>query len=134
MKRTLFGILLLALVLPACQHRFGKKVEKAGKKVYFLAPLKTADAEKTLVFLEESSFNFGAPVIPLQISAPNDTIVFKMEVQMPGAEEEESTVFYLRYLAQRMSEKVFEGKPVNVHLCNSDLETLKVVPFSQVIR
>ena len=46
----------------------------------------------------------------------------------PGFEKDEAYIASVHALGAQISQQVFNGAPVEVHLCDSDLKTLRVVP------
>ena len=62
----------------------------------------------------------------MQLEKEGDTYQFRMVVK-EGYEEKEEFINLAKQFANELSADVFEGAPVEVHLCDEHLETLKKV-------
>ncbi len=95
-------------------------------ELYYTDKVTKQDAEKLGNFLLESGFNNSEGTKSVQLTKEDKTYQFKMVV-MEGYDQDEYYQEIARDFAAYISEYVFDGKPVELHLCNEYFETLKVV-------
>ncbi len=107
---------------------FGKKVHLKGGDVYYLPPATEAEARATAEFLVGIRVFDGRPR-SVQIARSTAGIILKAVVGREAADDPGTTRAF-RTIGEGISQKVFAGTPVEVHLCDANLETLRPLPPS----
>lgn len=95
-------------------------------ELYYTDKVTKQNAEKLGNFLLESGFNNSGGTKTVQLTKEGNTYQFRMVV-LEGFDQDEYYEEIARDFAVYISEYVFDGKPVEMHLCNEYLETLKIV-------
>jgi hypothetical protein len=106
---------------------WGNKLTFNGGDLYYVSSVKETEAKKLGEYLTQGGFFDGSP-ISVQIQKSRDIWEFRMVVKQ-GYEKDEKIVEDMKEVAAELSKNVFEGAPVNVHLCDSQFKTLRVVNF-----
>jgi hypothetical protein len=118
--------LIFALMVPVTGcNRHGKKVKENGCEVHYKKPVKKSRAKKVLKFLNETKFCNGDRK-SLQIRKEGEGFEFRMVVKK-GKEKDAKILQVMATYAAQLSASVFDGKRVEIHLCDKRLKTLKVV-------
>jgi hypothetical protein len=65
-----------------------------------------------------------------QLNKTGDTYEFRVVVK-EEAEQDEMLAFAMRIVAVAISGEVFGGAPVDVHLCDQNLKTKRVMEFEE---
>lgn len=120
---VLIGIALLRI---ASCHNYGKKLTFNGGELYYTSQVTEADAQKLGNYLVKEKF-FDGTRKTVQINKNGETYEFRM-VMIKDGEKAPNTVETFTAVAKELSEDVFNGGKVVVHLCDDRLKTLRVVP------
>ena len=102
-----------------------KVVKAKATDVMYSANVTDEIAQKTADFLVEYGYSDDRAKT-VSIEKTDAGYQFKAVVK-PGAEKEEANVVVFKLLRDIMKDSVFGGKPLEMHLCNDKLETLKVL-------
>jgi hypothetical protein len=129
MKRTNFltTILVLTILLTvglACTG-YGTKLEYNNGELYYTDKVTEAEAKKLGDYLVKSGF-FSGKKITVQLDKEGATYQFRMVV-MPEKQNDETTLELLKVFAAGISKEVFGGAPTELHVCDEQLKTLKVL-------
>jgi hypothetical protein len=126
--RILSAIILIGVVLlkiTSCTN-YGKKLTFNGGELYYTAQVTEADAKKLGDYLVKEKF-FDGNKKTVQLNKNGETYEFRMVVIKDG-EKGPDTAATFTSVAKELSENVFGGGKVVVHLCDDHLKTLRVVP------
>lgn len=96
-----------------------------GELYYFAASMSRDDAEFMGQYLLRDGFFAGQPV-NVQLRKEGETLQFRLPVRQ-GREKDESYRTTCRKFAKELSKAVLHGGPVEVHLCDTNFRTLRVV-------
>jgi hypothetical protein len=99
-----------------------------GELYYFTASMSRDDAEFLGQYLLRDGFFAGHPV-NVQLRKDGQMLQFRLPVRQ-GLEKDESYLATCRKFAKELSKAVLHGGPVEVHLCDANFRTLRVVPFA----
>ncbi len=127
MKQVIY-LLLAAFTLGACTN-YGKKVKDHHIEVYYKDGISKEEAEKTAKLLYEADQAVGnkADQKSVQLTRNGDTINFRMVTVAEKLKGMEDDVFVT--MGNVISEKIFNGKPVNVDLTNNKFATIRTIHF-----
>lgn len=126
MKKNLFIIGLLAIVITfvSCNN-YGTKLEFDDTELYYTDDITEDEAENIGEYLQEEEFTEGEEKT-VQIAKNGDTYQFRMVVKEGYDEDEDFELVALDFI-YNLSYDVLDGEPVELHMCDEKLETLKVV-------
>lgn len=128
LKNNIVFILFLACIT-GC-NMYGEKLQYNKTELYYTEKASKEDAEKLGEFLVRTEFADDTPK-SIQLSKTEDgNYLFRMVVKKDFAEKE-SYHTILQFYAQQLSDSVFNGKPVDVDVCDDTFETLKHLPFKK---
>ena len=114
---------LICISSIGCGPNFGEKLEIEGTEIYYKDGATQADAQKLGDKLKELQFVDGNRK-SVQLLKPDDVWEFRMAVGKSGNSEAIRNQMK-RYCLELSS--AFDGAPVEVHICNSGLESKSVV-------
>lgn len=125
--RILVAVVLVAVALLriASCGSYGKKLTFNGGELYYTSHVTAADATKLGEYLTKEKF-FDGTRKTVQLNKNDGTYEFRMVV-LSGVEKEPDTVKKFSAVSRELSENVFNGAKVAVHLCDDRLKTLLVV-------
>ena len=125
-------ILLLFIIVPSiisCSG-YGKKLEFNKTEVFYTSDVTKEEAQKLGAYLVRSEFADGIEKsVQLAKNKTSNNYIFRMVTSDEAANNEiYETIF--RLMAQQLSDSVFNGKPVDFHVCDNTFKTLKELNFS----
>jgi preprotein translocase subunit SecF len=126
-KNYLGGMLAVAILLVvglACTGH-GTKLEFNGGELYYTKNVTEAEAKKLGTYLVEQEFFDGKPK-SVQLDKSGSTYQFRMVVQ-PEKQNDAATLEIMKAFGSQLSSGVFNNAPVEIHICDDQLKTLKVV-------
>ena len=129
MKNTniISGILVLAILLSVglgCS-KHGTKLEINGGELFYTANI-TADEAQTLGdYLVEGNF-FDGKRKSVQLDKSGSTYQFRMVVK-PELRNDKSYRETCKLAAKDFSTNVFNDEPVEIHICDENFKTIRVV-------
>ena len=121
---TILVLTVLMAVGLACTGH-GTKLEYNGGELYYTDNVTETDAKKLGDYLVKSGF-FGGKKVTVQLDKSGATYQFRMVV-MPEKQNDEPTAVLMKAFAGEISEEVFGGAPVELHICDDSLKTIKVL-------
>lgn len=130
MKRTILLPMICCLLtgfMLGCSS-YGTKLVFNGSDLFYTKNVTEAEAKKLGDYLVKSEF-FGANKGTVQLDKSGDTYQFRMVVK-EGVVIDELPVPLFKTIATELSKNVFNGAKVEVHLCDANLKTIKVVPMN----
>lgn len=127
-KNFIGGMMAVAILLMvglACSTGYGTKLEFNGGELYYTDNVTEAEAKKLGTYLVEQEFFDGVPKT-VQLDKSGSTYQFRMVV-LPEKRNDEAIMEALKTSATQISDDVFNNATVEVHVCDDQLKTLKVV-------
>ncbi|HEY8561334.1 MAG TPA: hypothetical protein VIL74_13235 [Pyrinomonadaceae bacterium] len=122
---TTFLVLAVLLAVGLACTGYGTKLDFNGGELYYTDNVTEAEAKKLGQYLVENGF-FGGKKITVQLDKSGATYQFKMVVQKEK-QNDEATLALLEPFAGDISENVFNNAPTELHICDDQLKTLKVL-------
>jgi len=107
---------------------YGKKKIFNGTELYYTSSITSQEAEKMGDYLIESGFADGETKT-VQINRVGNTYEFRMVVKK-GIDQDQEYIDLGKQMAAEISQNVFNEKQVDVHYCDENLTTLRVMPMS----
>lgn len=126
-KNILSTILVLTVLMAvglACSS-YGTKLDFNNGELYYTDNVTETDAKKLGDYLVKSGF-FGGKKVTVQLDKSGATYQFRMVV-MPEKQNDEATLILMKAFAGEISEEVFGGAPTELHICDDQLKTIKVL-------
>ncbi len=117
------------LVLSGCGQGYGKRLEFKGGELYYTSRVTKQQAQKLGEYLVEQGF-FDGTRKSIQLDKRGDTYLFRA-VMKKDAQDNEVTQRLFQVFAAELSLRVFDGSPVEIHLCDERLRTKKVVTMNE---
>ena len=121
---TMLVLTVLMAVGLACTG-YGTKLEYNGGELYYTDNVSETDAKKLGDYLVKSGF-FSGKKLTVQLDKSGATYQFRMVV-MPEKQNDETTAAMLKVFAGEISEEVFGGAPVELHICDDSLKTIRIL-------
>jgi hypothetical protein len=127
-----FSRLCKGLVLLTGATNYGMLLEVNHGDLYYTAAVSQADAKRLGAFLVQEKI-FDGRSISMQLTKKGEIAQVRFPVK-PGFEKDEAYIASVHTLAVQISQQVFHGAPVEVHLCDNELKALRVVPTAMTAR
>ncbi len=115
---------LICLIVIA-MFSFGTRLTYNNGELYYTSNVNEAEARKLGEFLATLGY-FAEKHVTVQLNKSGATYEVRLVVR-PGAESDPLTIERMWLLAKSISALVFSDAPVQVHLCDDVLRTLRVV-------
>lgn len=127
MKKVIIYIALAVTIagFVSCSN-YGEKKMFDSTELYYTDKVTEAEADALGKFLQDEEFTDGSDTKTVQLTKEGDVYQFRLVVK-EGYEKDEDYIAIAEAFAGQISENVFEGKEVEIHLCDDKLKTLKVV-------
>jgi len=110
---------------------YGTEKSFDGVQLWYTSIITEKEADAMGSYLIESAFADGSEKI-VQLNKSGNTYEFKMVVKT-GIEQDQEYTELGKLFATEISNFVFNGEPVDVHFCDENLKTLRVLPMSNQI-
>ena len=124
---TLGIILITALVITSCED-YGNEKNFNGVQLFYTSNVTEAEANSLGNYLIESGFADGGQK-SVQLNKTGKTYEFRMVVKT-GIEQDPEYTELGKLMAAEISSAVFNGESVDVHYCDENLNTLRVLPMA----
>lgn len=128
--RNMFSILfflICILIASGCEQNYGKRLEFKGSELYYTSSVSIDEAKRLGNYLVSNGFftdnNKGGTV---QLNKEGGTYEFRMVIKK-GLENDQEFIQTTKQIAAVLSNDVFGGKEVDIHLCDDQLKTIRVV-------
>ena len=108
----------------AC-NSYGEKLEFNGGDVYYTKNSNEADAKKLGEYLVKEGFFDGKPKT-VQLDKSGSTYQVRLVIQKEK-QNDQATADNLKEFAGQISKDVFGNAATEVHICDEELKTIKVV-------
>jgi hypothetical protein len=137
MKNTLFiPLTIIFLIALACstsekealEKKFGKQINKNGLQLFYTDKITEEEANRMVNFLIESEFVDGEKKT-IQLNKNGKTYEFRLVVKK-GIEQDQEYIELSKIFTLELSKFVFNNSPVDIHMCDELLNTIRVIPMS----
>jgi hypothetical protein len=125
---TIFGAMFIASVILTSCSNYGKEKNFNGVQLFYTSNITETEANSMGNYLIESEFADGEEKT-VQLNKSGNTYEFRMVVKK-GIEQDSEYTELGKLMAAEISSEVFNGGQVDVHFCDENLKTLKVLPMS----
>jgi len=120
------GLVVAVFMWPS---KYGTKVAlNKGSELYYTPAVTEAEARKLADYMKKDKTFGDVEGGRFQLNKAGDAYEFRMAVKEEKAEDKGEDVAIILWAAL-LSTEVFDGAPVDVHLCDADLKTLRVVEY-----
>lgn len=123
--KLLLMFTMLSTLIYSCSSGYGKEKKFNGVQLFYTSKVTEAQADKLGNYLISGGFANGEKKT-VQITKTGNTYEFRMVVKKGIEKDEEYTKLFKSY-ARELSQNVFNGERVEIHLCDDKLKTLKVI-------
>ena len=103
----------------------GDKLTFGKSGLFYKSPVTQAEGQKLGSYLVSAKF-FGERTVNCQLTRSEDTYAFRFPTKK-GLENDPEKVAGLKALARLLSQEVFNGTKVDIHMCDDDWKTIRVV-------
>ncbi len=121
---TILVLTVLMAVGLACGS-YGTKLDFNGGELYYTDNVTESDAKKLGDYLVKSGF-FDGKKITVQLDKSGSTYQFRMVV-MKEKQNDDATMILMKTFAGEISEEVFSNAPTELHVCDDQLKTIRVL-------
>lgn len=121
---TILVLTILMAVGLACGS-YGTKLDFNGGELYYTDNVTEADAKKLGDYLVKSGF-FDGRKITVQLDKSGATYQFRMVV-VPEKQNDDATMILMKAFAGEISGEVFNDAPTELHICDDQLKTIRVL-------
>jgi hypothetical protein len=111
--------------ISGCGSNYGTKLTFKNGELYYTSGVTKDEADKLGNFLVKSGF-FDGEKKSVQLNKEDGTYQVRLVIK-PGFENNAPYIEQCKQAAKEVSQNVFQGAPVVIHLCDDQLKTLKVV-------
>jgi rhomboid protease GluP len=118
---TVTGFLMAAKKSPS----YGSLMEFNGGQLFYTSSVTKDETVRLGEYLVEADLFDGKPKTA-QIDKSGDTYKFRV-IAMEGAERNPFFMVAFQQIGANLSENVFDGAPVEIHICDNDFKTVKVL-------
>ena len=129
MRKSLICGLMLAtavmFVVSGCSLTWGKRLEFNGGELYYTSSVTMEEANRLGDYLVEAGF-FDGNEKTVQLTKAGSTYEFRMVIKK-GLDEDEEYIAIAKIFAEELSRDVFNGDQVDIHFCDDQLKTLRVI-------
>ena len=108
---------------------YGTRLEFKKGELYYTDQVDEAEARKLGEHMVESGYFNDEKEVSVQLDKRDDTYIVRMVVVDDYERVIKNHKFVFRMLATNISIKVFDGKPVEIHLTDDVLETYEVISY-----
>ena len=123
---ALLAVALIALPSPAQERvSFGEQLSINGGELFYKDSVEKSEAKRLGEYLKANKFYDGTPK-SAQLAKSGKTYQFRIVVKT-GLENDADVVKNMKLFAGQISEDVFKGAPVEIHLCDPKFRTLRTV-------
>jgi len=128
MKKIIFSFILCFLIIPLISCDFFRK-EKTfnGTQIFYTSSVTVNEVDILGAYLITGGFADGDKKT-VQLNKSGNTYEFRMVVKK-GIEQDPAYRELTKEFAIELSDYVFNGQKVDIHLCNDKLQTLFVIPM-----
>lgn len=125
--RIIGVVFFVSIILTSCDN-YGKEKTFKGVQLFYTSTITEAEANLLGAYLIESEFADGSEKT-VQMNKSGNTYEFRMVVKK-GIEQDQEYVELGKLMGAELSAAVFNGEQVDVHFCDENLKTLRVLPMA----
>jgi hypothetical protein len=125
---TFFGVVIFTSVILISCANHGKEKNFNGVQLFYTSSISEAEANTLGNYLIKSEFADGEQKT-VQLNKSGNTYEFRMVVKT-GIEQDQEYTDLGKLMAAEISSEVFNGQQVDLHFCDENLKTLRVLPMS----
>lgn len=131
MKKNLVLLSLLAFyfAFSSCSNNYGTKLMFDNTELYYTDDITEDEANEIGKYLQEIDFTDGDEKT-VQIAKDGDTYQFRMVVK-EGYDEDKDYEQIAYEFIYNLSYDVLNGAPAELHMCDENIETIKVVKMDE---
>jgi len=118
---TVTGFLIASKISPS----YGNLMEFNGGQLFYTSSVTKDETIRLGEYLVEADLFDGKPKTA-QIDKSGDTYKFRI-IAMEGAEKNPLFMVAFQQVGANLSENVFDGAPVEIHVCDNNFKTVKVL-------
>ncbi len=118
---------ITAVILSSCSN-YGKEKNFKGVQLFYTSTITETEADLLGNYLIKSGFANGE--VTVQINKNGNKYEFRMVVKK-GMEQDQEYIDVGKLYAAELSSNVFNGEQVDIHLCDENLKTLRVLPMDK---
>ncbi|HFS66612.1 MAG TPA: hypothetical protein ENK67_00145 [Flavobacteriia bacterium] len=101
-------------------------IEAKKTQIFYTNKVNKEETQKLADYLIKSKFADDKNIKTIEFDKENNNYLFRMVVYK-GAEKNEANITLLGQFAKELSKNVFENKPVILHMCDDQLNTIKII-------
>jgi hypothetical protein len=117
-------VILISYVGSMVRSPYGNRLEYNGRELYYTSSVTEAQARKLAEYLVSIGF-FNGNRYSVQLNKGGS--IYEVRVWTKEGTEKNSGIASDKNLCRFISLNVFDGKPVEVHLCDTNMKTLRVL-------
>ena len=134
-RSAIAGAILIGLIVAGVLWRlnrttpYGKTLQFNGIQLFYTSSVTRSEAKKLGKYLSDNGFADGNAK-SVQLNRSGDTYEFRMVIK-EGVEQNQEYIAMFQQLCLKLSDTLFSNAPVDVHFCDENLETIKVVGLTR---
>lgn len=110
---------------------YGRELKFNQGQLFYTSTVSESEAQKLGQYLIQQGF-FDGKEKSIQLNKSGDIYQFRMVIKK-GYEQDPNFINFAKQISQELSKDVFNDAPVEIHLCNQNLQTLKTIgPISHL--
>lgn len=126
MRKLLIVVAIAAMFMVACNN-YGKKKAFGQGDLYYTENITEAEADSAGKFLKDMGYLSDDKETSIQLDKTDSVYKIRLVVQEQFQEKDSSLDFSFSALGTMASLRVFDGKPVEVELCDERLNTKRTI-------
>jgi hypothetical protein len=125
MSSCCVGVMMLGIFYKP----YGKRIDlNGGSQLYYTQTVTEPEARQLAQMLNDKFLSDGDPAVTFQLNKEEQTYQVRVVTKEGKESEAEFTFMTLGFL---ISMQVFENAPLEVHLCDKNLKTIKVLEIKK---
>ncbi len=104
---------------------YGRELKFNQGQLFYTSTVSESEAQKLGQYLVQQGF-FDGKEKSIQLNKSGNIYQFRMVIKK-GYEQDPNFINFAKQISQELSKDVFNDAPVEIHLCNDNLQTLKTI-------
>lgn len=125
MKKIFIALAVVTFFIAACNN-YGKKKTYGKGELYYTENVTEAEADSAGAFLSEIGYLNDETELTVQVDKEDSTYKLRFVVKEEYYTNDSLDIFFKIY-GNMASKRAFDGKPVQVEICDNTLKTQRVV-------
>ena len=121
-------VLMIFLLLSGCGGGYGKELKFNGGQLFYTTAISKDIAERLGNYLVKSGL-FNGDLKTVQLNKSGSTFEFRLVIKK-GIEQDQEYIQTCKIFCRELSNDVFNSAQVDIHLCDEQLKTIRVVVSS----